>query len=202
MPSLCAMQPASDFKRPPHSQTHSMECVPLPLLVVALQLLWYTAHLHKTCDGNEHPLVRVGPPMCNRRWCQAWEMVTEAGMRAARAVFRKLMNRGRHPLYIFEAKRERVTKRWMFYSFCLLFYVKEMMLRSDISWPGQSRDFVTKNHSQRTLHLAWVVQQRIHTAMICYDDICEIYRIPAQRLALNEWEMFCAVALRSASIDV
>ena len=169
--------------------------LPLPFLVPMLQLLWYRAQLHLLDDGATHPVVSAGTPLCDHRWNRAWQAVARAGKAAAQVLYRTLSAHGRRcPLYVFGARQRMRACEWRFFSFRLLFHIKCMLLRSTIVWPTVLR-LSCNPPVERVRLLCSAVRTGLHTASICYDDICGIHHLPARSLRFNEYDALCDVAL-------
>ena len=164
-------------------------------LEIVFHLLRYRAHLHNMVDGEEHRMVRVGVPLCCRRWYWVWRAVAATGLDESRAIYKTMHQRYRCcPVYMFEAKIIRVRARWSFLSF-QIFSRREMLVRSTITWPRASRKFLEMKPASRFSHLCCCVLQGIDTATFCYEDVCGVYRIPTHRLTFDEFDAFINMAL-------
>ena len=170
-------------------------------LEIVFHLLRSIAHLHNMVDGEEHRMVRVGVPLCCRRWYLVWKAVAATRLDASRAIYATMRQRYRCcPVYMFEAKIIRVRARWSFLSF-QNFSRRGMLVRSTITWPRASREFLQMKPASQFSHLCCCVLQGIDTATFCYEDICGVYRIPTHRLKFNEFEAFIDMALQTQGLE-
>ena len=173
-----------------------------------LRLLRYRARLHAETDGELHPVWRVGVPCPSKVWNIVWKVVCKSSVKSDALMYRVLSARGtRCPLYVFEAKMMKASRRWLWLLYRVLFFKCNLMLRSSISWPCQSKTSLQMKCFTRTLHLRGVVCKSIDTAILFDPRLYYATRkdkwlnlepiIGLKKLSFDEFHAFVDVALWS-----
>ena len=170
-----------------------------------LRLLRYRARLHAETDGELHPVWRVGVPCPSKVWNIVWKVVCKSSVKSDALMYRVLSARGtRCPLYVFEAKMMKASRRWLWLLYRVLFFKCNLMLRSYISWPGQSKTFLQMKCFTRTLHLRGAVCKSIDTAILCDPGGSlralgwhAVRRTCLEKLSFDDFHAFLDVALWS-----
>jgi hypothetical protein len=154
-----------------------------------LRLLRYRARLHAETDGELHPVWRVGVPCPSKVWNIVWKVVCKSSVKSDALMYRVLSARGtRCPLYVFEAKMMKASRRWLWLLYRVLFFKCNLMLR-------------------RTLHLRGAVCKSIDTAILFDPRLYYATRkdkwlnlepiIGLKKLSFDEFHAFVDVALWS-----
>ena len=145
------------WKTFPVRLSRMLGCFIIPPVAIerVLRLLRYRARLHNISDGELHPVWRVGVPYPSKIWNVMWKVVCKSSVKSDAPMYRVLSARGtRCPLYVFEAKMMKASRLWLWLSYRVLFFKCKLMLRSYISWPGQSRTFLRMKCFYSNLALA------------------------------------------------